>query len=113
MSTFISRLLLLSLLIGCATSYAQELKYFVSKDATEFAPEIWEAKWISIPEMTYEDKNHVMLARKSFVIKEKLSEARLFITAESHYELWINGKYVTQVPTAPTNPDRYCHNTTA
>jgi alpha-L-rhamnosidase len=83
--------------IGFSSS-AQEAKYFVSKDKSEYAPETWEAKWISLPGSTHEDKNHVMLARKSFEIDEKTTEARLFITAESHYELWINERFVSRGP---------------
>jgi alpha-L-rhamnosidase len=83
--------------IGFSSS-AQEARYFVSKDKSEYAPETWEAKWISLPGSTHEDKNHVLLARKSFEIDTKTTEARLFITAESHYELWINERFVSRGP---------------
>jgi len=83
--------------IGFASS-AQEAGYFVSRDKSEYAPETWEAKWISLPGATHDDQNHVMLVRRSFELGAKVNEARLYITAESHYELWINGKFVTRGP---------------
>jgi alpha-L-rhamnosidase len=85
------------ILCGFITS-AQEASYFVSKDKSEYAPETWKAKWISLSGATYEDKNHVMLARKSFDLGSKAREARLFITAESHYEIWINEQFVSRGP---------------
>lgn len=84
-------------LIGFSSS-AQEATYFVSKNKSEHAPKTWEAKWISLLGATNKDKNHVMLARKSFELASKVKEAKLFITAESHYELWINEQFVSRGP---------------
>jgi len=96
--TFFSRNILLLILFWASLLSAQEATYYVSKDASAHSPERWEAKWISLKGLTHEDYNHVMLARKSFDLEENPTEARLFITAESHYELWINGKFVTRGP---------------
>jgi len=95
---YFKTLLSIFLILSGFISSAQEATYFVSKDKSEFAPETWEAKWICLPEVTHEDQNHIMLARKSFELASKVKEARLFITAESHYELWINGKFVARGP---------------
>lgn len=91
-------LILFFLILNGFVSSAQEVTYFVSKDKSEYAPEIWEAKWICLPEATHQDRNHVMLARKNFELESEIKKARLFITAESHYELWINGKFVARGP---------------
>ncbi len=66
----------LLILIGFSSS-AQEATYFVSKHKSEHAPETWEAKWISLHGATYEDKNHVMLARKSFDLASALNTKRV------------------------------------
>lgn len=69
-----------------------------STDETEYAPEHWKAKWIWMPGVSNHDLNHYMLARKTFTIKKVPAEARLYITADSHYKLWISGKYVVRGP---------------
>jgi hypothetical protein len=77
---------------------AQDVVHLYSTTASELAPAQWEAKWIWLPGVDHTDKNHVMLARKSFELDKVPSESKLYITADSHYKLWINGRFVTRGP---------------
>lgn len=61
-------------------------------------PETWKGKWIWIPGVSNRDINHYMLARKAFILKDVPDETLLYITADSHYKLWINGSFVTRGP---------------
>jgi len=72
-------------------------KYY-STDQGKVRPEEWKASWIWIPGISHEEKNHVMLARKTFALDKVASKAMLYITADSHYKLWVNGKFITRGP---------------
>ncbi|MBG7630579.1 MAG: alpha-L-rhamnosidase N-terminal domain-containing protein, partial [Bacteroidetes bacterium] len=63
--------------------------------AEKIALEKWEAQWIWMPDNIESD---VMLARRSFDLKELSKEAILRISASSKYELYVNGKGVCQGP---------------
>jgi len=55
----------------------------------------WEAQWIWMPDNIQSD---VMLARRSFNLKELPKKAILRISAASKYELFVNGIYICQGP---------------
>ena len=66
-------------------------------------PEEWKAKWIWLPGVANHERNHMMLARKTFALSAKPDKACLYISADSHYRLWINGVFVARGP-ARCNP---------
>ncbi len=99
MKNKIHLLLLLLMIICCYNQIeAQTTKHFYSVSTDELTPNEWQAKWIWLPGISNTDKNHYMLARKSFFLNKKPEETRLYITADSHYKLWINGKFITRGP---------------
>jgi hypothetical protein len=51
-----------------------------------------------------------MLVRKSFHLDSPIAAARLQITADDYYKLWINGRFLGQGP-APSYPWHYYYNT--
>lgn len=84
-------------------SYAQDSRHLYSINSEKFSPDKWKAKWIWLEDVSNTERNHYMLARKSFELSENTSNAILYLTADSHYKLWINGKYITRGP-ARSNP---------
>lgn len=82
---------------------AQNRHYFFINESSEKAPIDWKAKWIWLPRTSNQDKNHVIIARKKFNISEIVKQAELYITADSHYKIWINGHFVSRGP-ARCNP---------
>lgn len=87
----------------------------------------WKNKWISTPEfvklkplnMLYKEenrvfpdlpdelKNHHTLYRKKINIEKLPSNAKLYISADDYYKLYINGRYVTE---GPANAYHFCYN---
>ena len=61
----------------------------------------------SLPED--EHSNSHILFRKAFVVDKDMSAARVFITADDYYKLYINGKFVCQGP-APAYHNCYNYN---
>ena len=57
----------------------------------------WKAKWIWI-KGEEKPRNFFLMCRKSFSLAEGLSSAKLYITADSRYVLYINGERVGQGP---------------
>jgi len=57
----------------------------------------WKAKWIWI-EGEEAPKNFWLAARKVINVKDDLKEAKLHITADSRYVVWLNGKRLGQGP---------------
>ncbi len=55
------------------------------------------AKWIAPPKIRY-DKNLYFRARSIFDLKEALPEAKIKISAESFYKVWVNGHLVGAGP---------------
>jgi hypothetical protein len=74
------------------------VKKYYTIEKEKSGPEEWKASWIWIPGVSNEMKNHIMLARKTFEVDNIPSKAMLYITADSHYKLWVNGKFVTRGP---------------
>ncbi|MDB4297664.1 family 78 glycoside hydrolase catalytic domain [Flavobacteriaceae bacterium] len=89
--------------ISVFNTYAQEPVNKFSKNSSEFAPSVWKAKWIVVPGLSKDDKNSIMLARKEFNLSTLEKTNTIYITADSHYKLWINGKFVSRGP-ARCNP---------
>lgn len=56
-----------------------------------------------------EHQNRHVLFRKSFLLDERPESARMFISADDHYKLWINGEFVAEGP-APAYHFRYGYN---
>jgi len=57
----------------------------------------WKAKWVWI-EGEESPKNFGLAARKVINIEDSLKEAKLHITADSRYVVWLNGKRLGQGP---------------
>lgn len=57
-----------------------------------------------------EHRNRHVLFRRKFTLNEAPSDAKIFISADDYYKLYINGKFVTQGPT-PSYHLRYNYNT--
>ncbi len=57
----------------------------------------WDAVWITHPGISETDYN-VVLFRKSFELENKAEKFIVHITADNHYRLYVNGKYVTFGP---------------
>ncbi len=57
----------------------------------------WKAKWVWI-EGEESPKNFWLAVRKTVNVKEDIKEAKLHITADSRYVLWLNGKRLGQGP---------------
>jgi len=97
-----SRLILSTFAALCcsAASMAESpgVKFLYSKDAESIALNDWKAKWIWVPGVKHTEKNHRALARKTFSLDGLPLKAQLAITADSHYELWINGEFVARGP---------------
>ena len=60
-------------------------------------PEEWQASWIWIKGET-SGTDLVLLARKQFILAALPKQARLFITADNNYELYVNGQFVNRGP---------------
>jgi alpha-L-rhamnosidase len=90
----------------------------------------WKAKWIMdrdfyghaplnlfhkqldecmLEEHKPELKNRHMLVRKKFFVAERPQDARIDITADDYYKLYINGEYIGQGP-APSYHFHYSYN---
>ncbi|MBF0198946.1 MAG: alpha-L-rhamnosidase N-terminal domain-containing protein, partial [Planctomycetes bacterium] len=85
---------LIFLILAIQGSYASGFTPKFSIDSKEYTPKSWKAKWIW---NTESEDNQVLLARKTFDY-QKTTKAHLYITAESHYKLWINGQFVSRGP---------------
>ena len=59
------------------------------------------------PDTAHRDRH--VLFRKSFTLPQKPERAVLYITADDHYKLWINGGFVTEGP-APSYHFRFGYN---
>jgi hypothetical protein len=57
----------------------------------------WNAKWISI-EGQESSQNFWFCARKTFYITDEIREAKLHVTADSRYVVWVNGQRLGQGP---------------
>ncbi len=86
-----------TLILKSHKSFAGVTHYY-AKDSAAVAVQDWQAKWIWLPSLLHTEHNHRLLARKNFTLKQIPSQARLAITAESHYELWINGEFISRGP---------------
>ncbi len=64
---------------------------------TKPGPEEWQASWIWIKGET-SGTDLVLLARKQFILAALPKQARLFITADNNYELYVNGQFVNRGP---------------
>lgn len=101
----VTRILLFGIIILLTVScLAQERaisfpqRHLYSTMPGELVPETWKGKWIWIPGVSNRDRNHYMLARKTFTLGRIPEEAIMYITADSHYKLWINGTFVARGP---------------
>lgn len=60
-------------------------------------PEKWTAQWIMHP--TVEPQSHaVILFRKNLQIVEKPQNFTVYVSADNHYRLFVNGKYISRGP---------------
>jgi alpha-L-rhamnosidase len=57
----------------------------------------WEAKWITIKGHET-SQNFWFCARKEFIVDESIAQAKLHITADSRYVVWVNGQRLGQGP---------------
>lgn len=92
------------------------------------AVHVFEGKWISdavfanrLPRNIYhkqlqpldlpndEQANAHILFRKKFVLSGSIETAKLYITADDYYKVYINGQFVGQGP-APSYPEKYNYN---
>lgn len=64
---------------------------------TDLAPTEWKAYWIWRRGES-QGTNLLLLARKSFDIKTQPDKATLYISADNHYELYVNGRFVNRGP---------------
>ncbi len=62
---------------------------------TELSPEEWQASWIW-KKGEASGTNLVLLARKKFTIAAHPKQAKLYITADNSYELYVNGQFVNR-----------------
>jgi alpha-L-rhamnosidase len=60
-------------------------------------PDEWKAFWIW-RRGENQGTNLLLLARKSFKVETQPEHARLFISADNYYELYVNGKFVNRGP---------------
>ncbi len=59
-----------------------------------FSKSEWQAKWIELASDTLRATPSVSM-RKSFFLRKKIEKARVFVTAHGFYELYLNGKKVS------------------
>lgn len=60
-------------------------------------PAQWTAHWITVPN-AQTGTNLMLLARRSFTLEQTPPRANLFVTADTRYELYVNGHYVRRGP---------------
>ncbi len=60
-------------------------------------PEKWNARWI-IPPAVQPQTHAVILFRKDFQLEKKPDNFIIHVSADNHYRLFVNGKYVTRGP---------------
>jgi len=60
-------------------------------------PQRWSAQWI-VPPDALSGQNLMFLARRSFTLGQIPGQAVLFITADTRYELYVNGTFVVRGP---------------
>jgi hypothetical protein len=65
------------------------------RDAEPVGPVAWTAKWIWSAQSQI---NSTVLARKSFDLAQAPAAAALFISADSHYRLYLNGEFLNRGP---------------
>lgn len=56
-----------------------------------------------------EHRDRHILYRRAFTLDKKPNDAKLFITADDYFKLYVNGQFVAQGP-APSYHFRYCYN---
>ena len=103
MSSNCTKTVILSLLFISINLFllGQESKVLSDKTGLWFQPHEtpnlrpWQAHWIWADEVLSVD---MVLARKSFELKDIPQKAQLYITASSQYQLFINGQYVRRGP---------------
>jgi len=87
------------MMLGLLSNKAfSNVSYYYAKDSKDIAVQNWQAKWIWLAGLSYSDNNHRLLARKTFSVTKLPTTARLAITADSHYELWVNGEFISRGP---------------
>jgi len=64
---------------------------------TGLVPYEWKASWIWRRGES-QGTNLLLLARKTFTVEKQPDQARLFISADNRYELYVNGKMVNRGP---------------
>ncbi|MBF0196847.1 MAG: alpha-L-rhamnosidase N-terminal domain-containing protein [Planctomycetes bacterium] len=81
-------------MLQAAWVYGDKAVHHYSTETDTLTPKEWNAKWIWLgaPE-----DNTTLMARKTFQFSGQ-SLARLYISAQTHYQLWINGSFVTRGP---------------
>lgn len=57
----------------------------------------WKGKWVALPEIE-DDVNLWFLARREFEMSDSVQQASLSITADTTYQLYINGRFVADGP---------------
>ncbi len=72
------------------------IKYF-GTDKNQNSPTDWKANWIWRAGQPFAD-NVMLCARKSFNLSQKPATSKLYITADSHYTLWVNGDFIGRGP---------------
>lgn len=77
-----------------APDAAGQVRHLYPSHGESLQPGEWRGKWIWLPGVSNQERNHMMLARKTFALSSKPDKAYLYITADSHYKLWINGVFV-------------------
>lgn len=73
------------------------VKKYYGIDKAQLTPQQWKANWIWIRGLPFGD-NIMLCARKSFTLDQKPTETKLYITADSHYSLWVNGEFIGRGP---------------
>lgn len=94
-----ARLVPVLLSIGIALHAAQP----AVRPATPSSPSVWNAYWIWSSDAK-PATNVMLLARKQFRLAAVPGTARLYITADTRYQLFINGRFVNRGP-ARCSPD--------
>lgn len=101
MKRFFAITMLLAIIAQCEAQKFSD--HYIGLQNPAEGPEIWKAKWIWLPHSTREDKNVFMQARQTFELSEMPDTAVVYITADSHFKLWVNGQFVRRGP-ARCNP---------
>ncbi len=77
------------------TAWSQTGRYMV----LESKPDAWTASWIDPgPELHSDAIGQVFYLRKQFVTQEPHAYRRVYVSADSQYKLWVNGRPVARGP---------------